>query len=173
MKNYLVGFSIAVIAAVAIFFFYIVPEKKRVAERIEAAYQKGYDDCYKDIDTVFLPSEPKIIIQEKEVFIEKPAEIVKIEDSIKVIASSVDTTVQLSKHDIRVEATVGITCEKGLDPIAEWFINLTHKDYDPLPDTILVKVPKLVKEIEYETNWFYIFLSFISGGGIMALLALL
>lgn len=172
MKDYLVGFSIAVIAALILFFFYIVPERDKMERKIEASYQKGYDDCYNDIDTVFIPGDTVEVITEKKIFIEKPA-IVEKKDSISLVASSVDTTIALNKHDIRVQATVGITCKENYDPIAEWFINLTHKDYDPLPDTVIVKVPKLINIVEKETNWFYIFLSFITGGGIMALLALL
>ena len=166
MKNYLVGFSIAVIAAALFYFFYLLPlEKKK--------YLEGFNDAVKEIDTVFVPSEPIIEYREKQIYVEKPV-IVEKTDTVIMRATSIDTTFISGKDEIKVSATVGMSFDlRTLANKAMWFMNIEHKDFVQLPDTMIVTVPKLITEVEYETNWFLIFISFISGGGIMALLALL
>lgn len=179
MKSYLVGFSIAVIAAIALYFFYIVPERGRIQEKIDAAYYKGYEDCYLGIDTVFLPSEPEIIIRDTTIFVEKPAKVVKQSDSVYYTASSIDTSIISGKDEINLKATVGMELNinkhygNTLQPISNWFIDIVHKELECIPDTVILKVPKIIERTEVETNWLYVLISFLTGGGIFALLALL
>lgn len=166
MKDYLVGFSIAVIAAIILFFFYIVPQQKLVEQKIDDSYNAGYAACFEDIDTVFIPGEPVIIEREIEVFIEKPAEVTEENDSILHIAASIDTAIYSREDSIGIQATIELEINKNeiiSDPLIEWFLNIKHKHLEQQPDTIKIKVPKLVTKIEKETNLLYILLSFLIG----------
>jgi hypothetical protein len=168
MKEYLVGFSIAIIAAVAIYFFYVVPETKRVHEKIEEAYQKGFEDCSSGVDTVFIPGQPILVYRDTTVYIERPAEVLQ-KDTAITVASSIDTTFISGKDSLRVKASVGIDVNlANFNSAANWFMQLEHKDYENT-DTLIMKVPKLIKTVEYETNWFYVALAFLTGSITMLL----
>ena len=171
MKNYLVGFSIAVITALAIFFFYIVPQKERVKKELNAAFQKGYEECFEDIDTVFIPGEPEIIYRDTTIFVEKPTSVKSIDDSIKVFASSIDTSITLEENEIGIKATVGmeVNMNNPIETIAEWFLDVSHKAPECIPDTTIIKVPKLINIVETETNWLMVLIAFFTGNVIVLL----
>lgn len=167
MKEYLIGFSIAVILAGLFYFFHLVPLEDK-------AYLEGYSDCEKEIDTVFVPGDTVIVIEEKTIYVEKPVQVEQVNDSVYFAETSIDTTFKSGRDEINVQAIVGteININDLAGSVSEWYIDLVHRDFDIQPDTLKIYVPKYIEMVEKETNWFLIFISYLAGG-ITALLALI
>lgn len=170
MKEYLVGFAIALILALAIFFFYIVPERNKIEKKINEAYHKGLNECLGSPDTVFLPGEPKIIYRDTSLHSSAPA-VISQKDSVIKITSSFDSTFVSGKDSISIESNVEFYAEGPsniLDKIknaqTHLLMNISHKDYEAAPDTIKIQVPKYIETVTVETNWLALFLSFLLGG---------
>lgn len=178
MRNYTVGFSIAAILALAIFFFYIVPERKKVEEKIEAAYQKGLNEAVANTDTVLIPGKPIIEYRDTSYSSNNPVNVEKNDTTFYLITSA-DSTFISGKDEIGVQSTVSIDIEikdgkplLDLVPDASWFFRIRHKDFEQTPDTVVIEVPKFIKEVQLEDNWMLITLSYI-GGALTALLLFL
>jgi hypothetical protein len=169
MKEYAVGFSIAIILAVAIYFFYIVPEQKRVEERINEAYQAGLTECIDNVDTLYLPGKEIIVYRDTTINVIKPVEVTQ-NDNEYMLVSSVDTSFVGEKDSIGVQMTVKMdfvlneNYEIKQDSVSsEWFGAITHKHYDQQPDTLKIYVPKFIEQVVVENNWLYNLLSYIGG----------
>lgn len=174
MKNLFVGIGIAVLLALAIFFFYIVPEQKKIEGKINDAYKQGFADCSNDIDTVFLPGKEKIVYKDTSFHQNKPVTVAQEDTSFSLISSG-DTNFVSGKDEISVQATSisKVELKDGRPvlndiPDAKWFFRIQHKGFEMQPDTIKLEVPKLVEKVIEETNWLYVLLGYI-GGALTAL----
>ena len=58
---------------------------------------------------------------------------------------------------------MAINRNKPDQTLSQWFMNIRHKDFECLPDTLVKKVTKLVYQNVEKTNWLFTFIAFIAG----------
>jgi hypothetical protein len=176
MKNIAIGFGVGVLLALAIFFFYIVPQGKKIEEKISAAYSKGLAECVAQTDTIIIPGKP--IIEYRDTSFHstpKPAKHEVVKDKLEIVDS--DRAEWISgKDEININTTVKTTVElfdgkyrPASEILTEFFYDIDHKDFEVQADTVKIQVPKFIKEVQLETNWMLITLAYV-GGAITAIL---
>jgi len=162
-KNISIGFGIGIIGILLLYFFWFTPQMK-------SSYDKGRADCEKLIDTVLIPGKPYIEYRDTSFHVNKPPEVVKDEDSILTVTSKFDTTWISNKDTIGSHTDVKIEMTKNgsgkydtRNTIANWFQNLTHKDYEHTPDTVKITIPKIVEVPVVTVNWLITGIAYVSG----------
>ena len=153
IKDFLTHTGIAALAVLLFWLFIYLPDIKKAKE--EYAGQ---------IETVYIAGKDSATTRDTTISAEKPV-VTKEDTSVNLItlASSLDTSIVLGKDTLNLQATVGITVNKDSllsdhfdivkDLIAKWFINLDHRDFTPIPDTVKVYYPKIVEK-EIDIAWY-------------------
>lgn len=168
MKDYIVGFAIALVMALAIFFFYVVPEQKNIERKIDEAYGRGLKEASSKIDTIYLPGKEKIVYREKNIETIGTA-IIETNDLTTKIKTSKTEGILSGKDSIEVTAVVNLDLSIKSGELlfnsdsTKWYFGIKHKDFEIKPDTIIMKVPKYIEVVKTEVNWFFVTIGYIGG----------
>jgi hypothetical protein len=177
LKDIAIGFGVAVLLSLAIYFFYIVPENKKTETKIDEAYKKGLADCFKKVDTVYIKGKDSVSYRDTSFTATEPATIGQTDSSLTII-SSFDTSYVSGKDSIYFQATAIIDVKKDGDKwdthntLSRWFSRIEHKDYERI-DTVKITVPVFYETVVKETDWLWTGLAYIGGTVITLILFLI
>jgi hypothetical protein len=144
--KYIIG--ILNLIPVALHFFYYTPE-------INKAYKEGKEQCAKDTDSIYIKGDTVVQYQERVITVTKK-EVIRIGDTVK---TSLDSVLVSGNDEIKVHAEVSI-----IDNVADWFLNVEHKDAEILRiDTLKTYYPKYIETIVEKTDWFKITMAYVGG----------
>ena len=138
--KYSTGIVIGIIIIAFLYFFYHVPEVKK-------AYNNGLAQCARDTDTIIVHAPPFIEYRDTSFHAQKPLQT-HTDSSGETLSTEFDTLYVSGKDTINVRAKVSI-----FDKVADWFVDIKHRDFMQLPDTIKIYTPKYITKVETETNW--------------------
>lgn len=163
-----IGFGLGLMLLLGLYFFVYRPDIKK-------AHDEGLRECQQDTDTLFLPGKDKIVYRDK--IISKPSAPiqVKLNDSLAVVSTIFDSSWVSGKDSLHAnaQATIKIKRENGGwkfdDAVADWLMNIEHKDFTQIPDTIKITYPIYKEVVVEKTNWLITFISFV-GALILGLL---
>lgn len=162
-KNIAIGFGVGIILILLLYFFWYTPSLKK-------EYDRGRADCEKQIDTVIIKGKDSVAYRDTSFHVSKPVNEIKDKDSLITLADKFDTTWISHKDTIGSHVEVNVTLKKdssgkftSRNSLIEWFQNLTHKDYEHTPDTVIVHVPHTVEVTVKEVNWLITGIAYVSG----------
>ena len=162
LKNTLICLLILILLGVGFYHLLYLPSLKN-------EYQRGWNDCAVQKDTVLLPGKPIIENRDTSFAVQKPIIREKTQnnstkDSINVLTSIFDTTMVSGNDTISTHALVSIKIDEHNNAsIADWIMKIKHADYIPSPDTMKIYVPKLIEKIVTETNWLVNGIAYVAG----------
>ena len=151
MKNGLIGFGIGALLLIGFYLFIHIPEK-------EESYKRGLEQCQKDTDTVVVHGKPTIEYRDTSFASVEPVESLET-DSLLTFNTSFDTTTVSGKDTIGVKAETKIEIKKEngfwnlVTPLAFWDVEIVHKDFEQLPDTVKIYTPKYIETVVEKINW--------------------
>ena len=161
LKNVLVGFGFGVLLLIGFYLFIHIPEK-------EESYKRGLEQCQKDTDTVVVHGKPTIEYRDTSF-----ASIESVEsfetDTLLTLNTSFDTTTVSGKDTIGIKTNTRVEVKKEggtwdlSNPLAFWELEIEHKDFEQLPDTIKIYTPKYIETVIEEIDWKANMFSFIGG----------